>query len=183
MLNNYFFNIDKKFEKIIKNSILMLKEIGVPISNSIYFANNGGYSYFGRTHKGNHKKRSLGYEYYITINKYLVKENDIYNTVFHELLHTIPKGMNHSGQWRKFADYLYVKTGRKLSAYGKGELSKEAYKRKKDFPIEEFDKQTMDIVYCPKCKKRLCLKKGLPRTKDGKSVYLCRKCRVNLIYL
>lgn len=182
MKENYFFAVSEKYENVIKNSIAKLISYGVPISKSIYFGENKGCSYYGRTHFRPTTKKCLGYEYYVTVNKFLTKDEDIYNTVVHELLHTVKGGMSHRGAWRKWADVVNKIGEFKIRVYGKASLEKGAYKNKKAFLLKDFDPLTMDIVYCPKCGNRFCLKKGLKKTLFGKSAYLCSKCRVHLQY-
>lgn len=182
MKEKYFFDLDQRFAALIKECILTLKTLGVPISNSIYFGFNGGYSYFGRTYFKPRVKKCAGYDFYVTVNKFLINDADIVNTVAHELLHTVKGGMNHRGAWRKYADIVNKLTEYKITVYGKSKLQTAAYKRKKAFSIKEYDPETMDVVYCPKCGNRLCLRKGLKKTILGKSAYLCAKCRVNFIY-
>ena len=182
MKENYYFDLDERFTALVKKCIFELNSLGVPISNSIYFAFNGGYSYYGRTYYGAQIKKCKGYDFYVTVNKFLETDCDIKTTVVHELLHTVKGGMNHRGSWRKYADFVNGLTDYKITVYGKSKLSNGAFKRKKAFDVSEYDRLTMDIVYCPKCGKRLCLRKGLKKTVSGKSVYLCAKCRINLEY-
>ena len=53
-----------------------------------------GTSRFGYCKKGDAKGAS-GFEYSIAINKYIVNDKDISDTVAHELLHTIKTAKNH----------------------------------------------------------------------------------------
>lgn len=180
---NYFFDLDKRVTDIVKQSIDLLLSLNIPISNSIYFGFNCGYSYFGRTHYKSKAKKCYGYEFYVTVNKFLLNDNDVFNTVIHELLHTVPHAMHHHGAWRKYADIINQNTKHHITVYAKCALNNQAYKRKKAFDIKDYDSLTMDIVQCPVCKRQFCLRKGLKRTRDCKSIYLCSKCRCNLVYL
>ncbi len=177
MSEKYFFELDEKVSFLVKECIVKLKQLNVPISDSIYFAFNGGYSYYGRTRSKPRTKKCKGYEFYITVNRFLLSEKDIKNTIVHELLHTVPSGMNHHGNWRKWAKFVNANSEYKITVFSKSKLQKEAYKRKKVFSEKDYDPLLMDIVECPECKKRVCFKKGLLLNKDGKIRYLCAKCR------
>ena len=56
---NYKFNLGDKMQKIVEQAIQKLVGMGVPISNSIYFSTNGGFSYYGRTHFGKKIKEGV----------------------------------------------------------------------------------------------------------------------------
>ena len=177
MSGKYYFELDSKFTLIVKECIEELIKLKVPISNSIYFAFNGGYSYYGRTRINPRSKKCKGYEFYVTVNRFLISENDIKNTIVHELLHTVYKGMNHHGSWRKWMNFVNANSEYKITVYSKSNLQKEAYKRKKVFSEKDYDPQVMDIAECPVCKKRVCFRKGVFLNNQGKKRYLCAKCR------
>lgn len=179
----YKFNLDVRYESLIKDCIEKLNILGVPISKSIYFSTNGGFSYYGRTHFGIKIREKYGCDYYITINRFIVDEKDIKKTVVHELLHTVKGGMSHSGEWKKWKLFVNKFTDFKITILSKVKLEQSAYKNKKVFEESEYNPQTMDLLECPKCKKKLCVKKGTCKTKTGKCKYLCAKCRVRFEYV
>ena len=182
MKENYCFCVSEKFKNIIINCIKLAHSLNIPISNSIYFGENKGYSYYGKTCLGKRLKKTSGYDFYITINKFLLEEKDIYQTVIHELLHTVKDGMNHTRGWRKYREVVNKNTPFKITTFSKCKMESGAYKRKKVFSIEEYDKNTMDIIECPKCKKRWCLIKSLRKNNQPYSKYYCKTCREKLIY-
>jgi hypothetical protein len=182
-MQNYKFNLDDRIEKIVKECIEKLNSLGVPISKSIYFSLNGGFSYYGRTHFGVKIKHKYGCDYYITINKFIIDDKDIIKTVVHELLHTVKGGMYHSGEWKRWKLFINKNTDFKITILSKVKLAKEAYKNKKVFDFGDYNSLTMDLLECPKCKAKLCVKKGTCKTKTGKCKYLCAKCRVRFKYV
>lgn len=183
MEEKYIFNLDEKTWLVVEECIEKLNILGVPISNSIYFAFNGGFSYYGRTHVGAKIKQKYGCQYYITINKYIIDEKDVENTVVHELLHTVKGGMCHSGEWKKYKLLVNKSKLFKITILSRVKLKDVAYKNKKVFDYVDYNPKTMDLLECPKCGKKLCVKKGTCKTKEGKCKYLCAKCKVRFIYV
>ena len=90
----YAFRVSPHVENLIKECAARLITLGVPVSQSVFFFECGGSSRFGYCKKGDAKGAS-GFEYSIAINKYIVNDKDISNTVAHELLHTIKTAKNH----------------------------------------------------------------------------------------
>lgn len=174
---NYKFNLGDKMQKIVEQAIQKLVGMGVPISNSIYFSTNGGFSYYGRTHFGKKIKEKYGCDYYITINKFIIDNSDIEKTVVHELLHTVNGGMTHSGEWKKWKLFVNKNTNLKITIKSNVKLQQSAYKNKKVFEYSEYNPLTMDLYECPKCKQKICIKKGTCQTKNGKCKYFCSKCK------
>ncbi len=176
-MQGYVFNLDDKTTEIVKECIGKLNNLGVPISKSICFAFNGGFSYYGRTHYGAKIKNKYGCDFFVTINKFIIDEKDKKNTVVHELLHTVKGGMWHSGEWKKYKLLVNKNTEFKITILGKVKLEQQAYKNKKVFDFSEYDSSTMDLFECPKCKTKICIKKGACQTKDKKCKYFCSKCK------
>ena len=183
MKEKYFFDVEQKVEEIIKGCLSYVKNLGIPISNSIYFGTNKGCSYYGRTTFKPRTKKCLGYDYYVTVNKFLTNEKDIIETVIHDLLHTVKGCMNHGSTWNKHVQTVNKDGKYKITFIGKATLDREAYKNKHGFPLKYFDPLTMDIVYCPKCGNKFCLNKKVEKTATGRCKYLCQKCKVRLKYL
>ena len=82
------------------------------------FCMPNGKTHWHQTHprsccKREGSKSHSEYEYYIEISRYTLNnpEKSIRNTLIHELLHTVPDGMRHTGAWKKWAKYVSSKTG------------------------------------------------------------------------
>ncbi len=102
---------DPRINKMLAECTALLKELNVPVSSSVC-----------PTVKLIGTRRTLGrcrlqknseYNYYIEISRYTLNnpEKSIRNTLIHELLHTVPHGMCHTGEWKKWAKYVSQKTG------------------------------------------------------------------------
>lgn len=52
------------------------------------------------------------YEYYIEISGYTLRnsEKSLRNTLIHELIHTVPGGLCHTGEWKKWAMFVSERT-------------------------------------------------------------------------
>ena len=105
---------DDRIDQMLMESILLLKGLGVPISESIcpkVFL-NGSHSYFGKCCPKGSKKKYSDYEFYIEISGYTLKnsEKSLRNTLIHELIHTVPGGLCHTGEWKKWAKFVSDKT-------------------------------------------------------------------------
>ena len=46
------------------------------------------------------------------------------NTLIHELIHTVPGGLCHTGEWKKWAKLVSEKTGYNIQHYGGDETAK-----------------------------------------------------------
>lgn len=113
---------DEKINRMLAKSIVLMKELGVPISSSICpeVTLNASHSYFGKCcSKGSKKKYSV-YDFYIEISRFTLgnTERSLRNTLIHELLHTVPGGQCHTGEWKKWAKYVSAKTGYHISRCG-----------------------------------------------------------------
>lgn len=91
--------------------------------------------------------KRLGQNHYeISINKKFAqfcKREDVKNTIVHEILHSLPNGMNHKGQWSRYANMINYK----LPHYHITRTSRyEGYAETKPTP-----KYT---VYCPHCENK-----------------------------
>ena len=90
--------------------------------------------------------RRLGNNYFeININKKFTqhcKIEDVKNTIVHEILHSLPNGMNHKGQWSYYANIVNYKLPHyhitRTNCY-------EGYAETK--PVPKY------VVYCPHCGK------------------------------
>ena len=174
----YAFRVSPHVENLIKECAARLITSGVPVSQSVFFFECGGSSRFGYCKKGDAKGAS-GFEYSIAINKYIVNDKDISDTVAHELLHTIKTAKNHDANWKYWANFVSRNTPFTITVRANIKLQPAAYKnnsRKKVFPVEQYDENTMNILECPLCHDKIAVKKTVKPDKYGQSEYLCRKC-------
>ena len=106
---------DERINRMLSECIVLMNELKVPISSSICpeVALIGSHRIYGRCcPRGSSKKYSED-DYYIEMTGFVVNntEKSICNTLIHELLHTVPGGLCHTGEWRKWAKYVSEKTG------------------------------------------------------------------------
>ena len=106
---------DARINRMLAECIELMKELGVPISNSICpeVILVGTHSYYGRCSSKDSLKRYTEFDYYIEISGHTLQntEKSLRNTLIHELIHTVPDGMCHTGEWKKWAKYVSEKTG------------------------------------------------------------------------
>lgn len=106
---------DARINQMLAECTALLKELNVPVSNSVCPTVKliGTRRTLGRCCKRGGNKSQSEYEYYIEISRYTLNnpEKSIRNTLIHELLHTVPDGMRHTGEWKKWAKYVSQKTG------------------------------------------------------------------------
>ena len=98
----------------------------MPVSQSVFFFECGGSSRFGYCKKGDAKGAS-GFEYSIAINKYIVNDKDISDTVAHELLHTIKTAKNHDANWKYWANFVSRNTPFTITVRANIKLQPAAY--------------------------------------------------------
>ena len=106
---------DARINQMLSECTALLKELNVPVSSSVCPTVKliGTRRTLGRCCKRGGSKSHSEYEYYIEISRYTLNnpEKSIRNTLIHELLHTVPDGMCHTGEWKKWAKYVSQKTG------------------------------------------------------------------------
>lgn len=180
----FCFKVEKRIEILIKECLEMVKKLNIPISNSIYFSECGGHSKFGCCTKYGHSKKK-GYDFVIKINKFLLEDKAIKETVIHELLHTILSCKTpHGTEWKHYANLCSKTYNLNISRTAKYKLESKAYStksRRKIFLIEEYNPETMEIITCPKCHKQYAISK-LIKHKTKKSKWVCKKCKVPFYY-
>lgn len=113
---------DDRINRMFTECRELLTGLSVPISESVspVVKLNGRRSAFGLCiPKGSGKSRS-DYDFYIEMSGFSVNnsEKSIRNTLLHELIHTVPGGMCHTGEWKKWAQYVSEKTGFHISRCG-----------------------------------------------------------------
>ena len=105
---------DERINTMLAESIELLKELGVPISDSICpeVRLTSAHSYYGCCCVKGSRKYCTDYDFYIEMSGWVLcnTEKSIRNTLLHELIHTVPGGLRHTGNWKKWADYVSKKT-------------------------------------------------------------------------
>ena len=123
---------DARINRMLAECIELMKELGVPISNSICpeVILVGTHSYYGRCSSKDSLKRYTEFDYYIEISGHTLQntEKSLRNTLIHELIHTVPDGMCHTGEWKKWAKYVSEKTGYNIQRLS-GDETEEDYAR------------------------------------------------------
>jgi hypothetical protein len=109
---------DARINKLLAECITLLKEMNVPISNSICPTVKliGSRRTLGRCCKKGSRKKYSEYDYYIEISGHTLgnTEKSLRNTIIHELIHTVPDGFCHTGEWKKWAKYVNSRTDYKI---------------------------------------------------------------------
>lgn len=123
---------DARINRMLAECIELMKELGVPISDSICpeVKLAGTHSYYGRCNPKGSLKRFTEFDYYIEISGHTLQntEKSLKNTLIHELIHTVPDGLCHTGEWKKWAKYVSEKTGYNIQRLS-GDETEEDYAR------------------------------------------------------
>ena len=131
---------DERINRMLAESIDLLKGLHVPISDSICpdVRLTGSHAYYGRCSPRGSLKRYTEYEYYIEVSGYSIDntEKSLRNTLIHELLHTVPDGMRHTGEWKRWATFVREKTGYNIQRFG-GDDTYEDWQRVEDHYISD----------------------------------------------
>lgn len=109
--------------------------------------------------------------------------DSIINTLIHEILHSFPDGMKHTGAWKDYTAIIYEKTGRKILRKGTKEECKEYNREKIGEVIKKNPNKVVYEIYCDNCNRRLetvqkktqAVKHLLEYGKDNVRFY-CPKC-------
>ncbi len=107
---------DERINRMFAESIALMRGLNVPISDSICptVGLTSSHSYFGRCcpRKMSGKRSKYQYDFYIQIPGWTLNnsEKNLRNTLIHELIHTVPGGLCHTGQWKKWAKYVNERT-------------------------------------------------------------------------
>ena len=116
---------DTHINQMLAECITLLKNLNVPISNSICPTVKliGSRRTLGRCCAKGSRKKYTEYDYYIEISGHTLgnSEKSLQNTIIHELLHTVPNGMCHTGEWKKWAKYVSQKTEYQIQRLAKAE--------------------------------------------------------------
>lgn len=105
---------DERINRMLQESIVLLKGLGVPISRSICpeVVLTGSRTYYGKCCPKGSLKKYDKYDFYIEISGYTLDntEKSLRNTLIHELIHTVPGGLCHTGEWKKWAKFVSERT-------------------------------------------------------------------------
>lgn len=106
---------DERINKMLAECIELMRELDVPISENICpeVTLTGSRRNYGRCCGKGTLKKYTEYDFYIEISGHTLEntEKSLRNTLIHELLHTVPGGLCHTGEWKKWAKYVSAKTG------------------------------------------------------------------------
>lgn len=112
---------DERINRMLAESIALLKGLGVPVSESVCpeVTLKGFRSCYGRCCPKGSLKGYTEYDFYIEISGYTLgnTEKSLRNTLIHELIHTVPGGDSHTGEWKKWARFVSEKTGYQIRRY------------------------------------------------------------------
>ena len=105
---------DARINGMLLECIDLLNGLGVPISSSICpeVMLIGSRRIYGRCCPKGSKKKYSEYDFYIEISGHTLKntEKSLRNTLIHELIHTVPGGLCHTGEWKKWARFVTERT-------------------------------------------------------------------------
>ena len=106
---------DERLNMMLAECIELMNELKVPISEYICpeVVLTGTHRYFGQCSSKGSLVKYNKYDFYIEISGHTLEntEKSLRNTLIHELIHTVPDGMCHTGEWKKWAKYVSEKTG------------------------------------------------------------------------
>lgn len=103
-----------RINRMLAECAALMRELGIPISDSICpeVVLTGSRTRYGSCSPRGSLKRYNQYDYYIEISGYTRgnSEKSLRNTLIHELIHTVPGGLCHTGEWKKWADFVSENT-------------------------------------------------------------------------
>ena len=109
---------DERINRMFTECIGLMKELGVPISESICpdVVLTSGHCYLGRCRAGGDGKKYMDYDFYIQMSGFALNNSEkcLRTILIHELIHTVPGGQCHTGEWKKWANYVSSKTEYKI---------------------------------------------------------------------
>lgn len=112
---------DERINRMLAECIELMNGLGVPISKDICpeVVLTGSRSYYGRCSPKGSLKRYNQYDFYIEISGHTLgnTEKSLRNTLIHELIHTVPGGLCHTGEWKKWAKFVSEKTEYTIQHY------------------------------------------------------------------
>lgn len=106
---------DERINRMLSECIELMKELGVPISDCICpeVRLNGSRCRMASCYDRGGRKAYTEYDFYIEMSGHILQntERSLRSVLIHELLHTMPEGYDHRGEWKKWAKYVSEKTG------------------------------------------------------------------------
>lgn len=135
-------------DRAVAEAMQICDSLDIPYGNVDSFTVN----YRAKSRWGQCRRKAYGrlYSYNININADLLKSEEshigLVSTVVHELLHTCPNCMKHTGEWKMYADKVNV-------AYGYKGISITRCKSAEDLGVKELPVFTTYkyAVVCPIC--------------------------------
>lgn len=94
-------NISKHLRELIEDCIQKCKSVDIPISENIDFFLMKGERTYGLCIKSPYSEDCS-----VKISQYLVKDEEIINTIFHELLHSCKNCHGHGKQWQMYGKVI-----------------------------------------------------------------------------
>ena len=108
---------------MLAECIGLMTELEVPISDSIcpevrLYGSRCRYA----SCYGMGGRKGCDYDFYIEMSGHILQntEKSLRNALIHELLHTVPEGYTHRGEWKKWAKYVSEKTGYHIQCCKRG---------------------------------------------------------------
>jgi predicted SprT family Zn-dependent metalloprotease len=129
-------------------------------------------SFLGQAHK------NADYDYVIRLNKLYAEtaeHDDVMETLVHEILHTLPHGMKHTGEWKYYASVIHNYNGmniKRLHEATEGTKAYEAIRPHKTIAMTY-------VVHCPNCgdlKHYERRSKAVISIQKQEKRYMCPKC-------
>ena len=112
---------DERINIMLKESIALMKELGVPISDSIcpLVTLTSAHSYIGCCCPKGSRKKYTEFDYNIELSGFALNnsEKSLRNILIHELIHTVPGGLSHTGEWKKWAKFVNSRTEYDIQRY------------------------------------------------------------------
>lgn len=158
----------EELNRMLSEEIKELRSINVPISDSISpeVVVVASHSHYGECHGKGSWANDTGYDHVIALSAYTLNnsEKSLRNTIIHELIHTVPRGYTHKGQWKKWADFASAKLGYNIQQYDGDEteddknnltdgfkLPRGLVKRRKASKKAGAKVEDVPLVWCPNC--------------------------------
>lgn len=150
-----------EFKRILELARICEKELNaiMPITQTIRYEGFKAVKTYGQARRESHWYNS----WLVRINVNMVNEEEVKNTIIHEILHTYPNCQCHTGEWKRRAQIVKNKLGYEITRLSRKELGETT--RKPKYIIECQDcgtitklyKKTwwldkLDICSCGRCK-------------------------------
>lgn len=138
---SYKKGVSQHLEALIKDCIKKCEEADIPISKNITFDVMKGEKVYG--HCTSWRKTD---QHIIEISKYLVNEEEIKNTIIHELLHSCPDGKGHGARWQYYGSIIQKKYGYIISRCDSKKVVCDIYKSRRTYYTKDEYLANKDIL-------------------------------------